>query len=457
MPQLDKKTIAAAYKRREAAVKAAPDSPYREVLLDGKGLSLTINRNSDGWTYSYKPRGMARVETSPGVFITKRPGSRHIHLGTYKELSIERARDEAAVIRSAVAKGSDPATDHRKAQKQREATTQRAVSNSLLAPYEHHLQTVTSRKTRRTLGSRHIAAELANLRAALDALKIGDIAPDAITTDHIADILTKAKGPTAARHWHGALHRFLAWCQQQRRITVNPARDVPLPPAPPSRSRWLTAEEINAVWHGTDALDPAFRDFVRWLIAIPCRRDEAASLRWPAIDMKTATWSQAAADTKNAQPHRFAINAPAMDILNQRLDAARLPNETATAALKRLTADNALVFASPKTATPISAFSRILSQVHAASKTSGWSYHDCRRSFASHLGEQGLPLDIIDQCLNHAASASRGGVLGVYQRSSRWPQQQAAMTTWGNLLSTFIGQHQPDSNVVSITSTSKSA
>ena len=40
--------------------------------------------------------------------------------------------------------------------------------------------------------------------------------------------------------------------------------------------------------------------------------------------------------------------------------------------------------------------------------------------------------------LKHRQSATRGGVLGVYQRASRWPEQVRAMQLWGRLLTDAI-------------------
>lgn len=70
--------------------------------------------------------------------------------------------------------------------------------------------------------------------------------------------------------------------------------------------------------------------------------------------------------------------------------------------------------------------------------------HDLRRSFATALGEAGVTETIADAILNHKQSATRGGVLGVYQRSARWPEQVAAMQYWGRLLSQALSPDRLD-------------
>ena len=53
--------------------------------------------------------------------------------------------------------------------------------------------------------------------------------------------------------------------------------------------------------------------------------------------------------------------------------------------------------------------------------------------------------------LNHRQSATRGGVLGVYQRASRWPEQVRAMELWGRLLAAAIEGREADAEVVPLT------
>jgi hypothetical protein len=69
-----------------------------------------------------------------------------------------------------------------------------------------------------------------------------------------------------------------------------------------------------------------------------------------------------------------------------------------------------------------------------------------RRSFATALGEAGVPEPVVDAVLNHRQAATRSGVLGVYQRAARWPEQCAAMERWGSILAAAIAgelEHDP--------------
>lgn len=80
----------------------------------------------------------------------------------------------------------------------------------------------------------------------------------------------------------------------------------------------------------------------------------------------------------------------------------------------------------------------------------GWTRHDFRRSFATALGEASFPEAVADAVLNHRQAATCGGVLGVYQRASRWPEQVRAMMLWGDMLAAAIEGREAGGVVVSM-------
>jgi integrase len=174
------------------------------------------------------------------------------------------------------------------------------------------------------------------------------------------------------------------------------------------------------------------RDLARFLIAVPCRRGEAARLDWAHLDLDAAEWRQPRQMTKNRDPHRLHLNALALGVLRAR---------------KTATGGRGLVFPAPRSGGVVDTFSDIKAALMDAAKPqegdegaalTGWTWHDFRRSFATALGENGIAEAVADAVLNHRQSATRGGVLGVYQRASRWPEQMRAMEFWGRLLAKAI-------------------
>jgi integrase len=163
------------------------------------------------------------------------------------------------------------------------------------------------------------------------------------------------------------------------------------------------------------------RDLARFLIALPCRRGEAARVDWAHINLNAAVWSQPGALTKNNEPHRFHLHPLALDILQARNAAAGAPNA-------------GLVFPAPKSGKSVDTFSDLAATLCEATGITGWRWHDLRRSFATVLGEQGADESVLDAILNHRQAATRSGVLGTYQRAVRWRAQVSAMTAWGEAL-----------------------
>jgi integrase len=72
-----------------------------------------------------------------------------------------------------------------------------------------------------------------------------------------------------------------------------------------------------------------------------------------------------------------------------------------------------------------------------------WTHHDLRRTCATRLGELGIPPHVVAAVLNHV-SDFRGGVHGIYDRSTLEPQKRNALTLWGeHLLAIVEGREAP--------------
>jgi hypothetical protein len=170
--------------------------------------------------------------------------------------------------------------------------------------------------------------------------------------------------------------------------------------------------------------------------------------------------------TKNGDPHRLHLHALALEVLRARYaafaDVRAKDDKQRTARIMAPAAPRSgLAFPAPISKGVVDTFSDIKAalvtgtgpkdgNVETAPLT-GWTWHDFRRSFATALGEAGIPKAVADAILNHRQSATRGEVLGVYQRASRWPEQVNAMEMWGRLLATDIDWRDVDVNIVPMT------
>jgi len=424
--KITKATIDAAWRRR------GPDGRLIIRDRDCRGLSLIVNATSMTWSYAYRPRG-----TDPGTW--RRWPNRTVTLGNPATHSPDDARIAANRIKGEAAAGGDPAVEKR-AQAEVERR-QRSAKLGRLA--EEYGRAFTRRQKMRGTGlpsPTYVANELAQVRLALQTLQAQELSAAALTDADVRRLLdaTSDQGSIARKRF-GALSRFMDWCHEAGHIAANPCLLVPRtrrPKAPQARSHYLSLDALAHIWRAADGLrDVVWRDIARFLIAVPCRRAEGAKLDWSHLDLDAAEWRQPGHLTKNRDPHRLHLHPLALAILRTRHEAASRPKV-------------GLVFPAPVSRRPVTNFHDLKVTLSKNSGVTGWAWHDTRRSFATALGEAGIPETVADAILNHRQSATRGGVLGVYQRASRWPEQVRAMDLWGKLLAEAITGGEAPANVV---------
>jgi integrase len=426
--KITKATIDASWRRRKPG--------HRLIVRDKdcRGLALIVNPTGMAWSCAYRPRGT-------DVVTGRRWPNRTVTLGNPATHSPDDARAAANRIKGQAAAGTDPAAE----KKAQAATEQRKRAATLSRLVDTYAQILPRRAKMRGAGppsSGYVAAELAQVRLALAEMNAEDSPAAQLAAADVRGLLANA-GTTAHKRF-GPLSRFLDWCQDTEQLEANPCAMIARsrrPKAPQARTRYLTVAELAGLWTAAEALrEPVWRDITRFLIAVPCRRNEAAKLDWTHIDLAAATWSQHGHMTKNRDPHRFHMHALGQEVLRARYAA---------------TGGKGLVFPSPLAGRPIDTFTDIKVALMEAIKSEGaegrvWTWHDFRRSFATALGEAGIPEAVADAILNHRQSATRGGVLGVYQRATRWPEQVKAMQLWGQQLAAALNPGEADDKVVSM-------
>ncbi len=432
--RITKATIDAAWRRKK------PD--HRLIMRDKdcRGLALIVNPTTMTWIYAYRPRGTDPV-------TGRRWQNRTLTLGNPASLSPEDARAAANTIKGQAAAGGDPAAER----KARAATERHRRGTTLRRLSDGYARVLPKRQKMRGTGlpsPDYIAEELAQVRMALADMKAEDKPAADLTIADVRGLLSGAVGVTTARHRFGALSRFLDWCHDAGHIAANPCTLIARsrrPRAPQARAHYLTLAELARLWDAAGGLrEPVWRDLARFLIAVPCRRGEAAAMDWSHLDLRAAEWRQPGHMTKNRDPHRLHLHPLTLDVLRERHIA---------------TGGTGLVFPAPLSGGVVDTFTAIkaalveatAAQDDEADETSaltGWTWHDFRRSFATALGEAGIPETVADAVLNHRQAATRGGVFGVYQRASRWPEQMRAMDLWGKLLVEAITGSPAPANVV---------
>ncbi|MBD0271528.1 MAG: tyrosine-type recombinase/integrase [Acetobacteraceae bacterium] len=415
--RITKATVDAAWRRRAKGV--------RLVLCDAdcRGLSLVVNPTGMTWKYEYRPRGL-------DAHTGRRWPMRGVTLGNPATHAPDAARGAANRVKGQAAAGADPAAERRataEAARRRRAMT----LGRLLDDYAKVLPTRPKLRGAGLPCERHAREDAARARVAVAAMDAEGTPVTELTPADVRRMLDADPAhPSVARARFGSLSRFLDWCQEGGHLEANPCALVSKarrPRAVPARAHFLTVPDLVKLWRAVGALPhPVWRDLSRFLIAVPCRRGEAAALDWSHLDLDAAEWRQPGRMTKNGEAHRLRLHPLALDLLRRRWTEAAKPRV-------------GLVFPSPEAGSRLQTFSAVKEALDAAAGLTGWRWHDFRRSFATALGEAGVAEPVVDAVLNHRQAATRGGVLGVYQRAQRWPEQVAAMERWGEILSGVLG------------------
>jgi integrase len=410
--RITRATVDAAWRRR------TPDTRIMVRDAECRGLALVVNPKGMTWRFDYRPRGI-------DLHTGRRWAMQGVTLGNPATHTPDEARMAANVVKGQAAAGANPAAEKRAAA-EAEARRRALTLGRLLTKYEAALPKRGKLRGEGLPSAKHAAEEITRTRAALDAMDAHNRPVAELTAAHVRRVLDDAASrPATARARYGALSRFLDWCIEAGHAEANACLMVAKarrPKTVKARAHVLPLADLARLWHAAAALSHSvWRDLARFLIAVPCRRGEAAALDWRDLDLQAAEWRQAAGTTKNGEAHRLHLHPLALDLLRARHRAMGEPRA-------------GLVFPSPEAGKPILTFSAIKRALDSAAKLTGWRWHDFRRSFATTLGEAGIAESVADAMLNHKASATRGGVLGVYQRATNWPGQVAAMQAWGAAL-----------------------
>jgi integrase len=383
------------------------------------GLCLIVTTRRGFWAVTYQPRGV-----NPATGKRWGGGTRH-ELCDAMMMPVADARAAALAVKSQVRQGRSP---HHEAMASRaSAEAARAIVPTIVVEaldlYERALlvRRQPSEWTRKQ-SVRYARLACAHMNA--DALPLA-----AVDARMIRLMAETVPGADAQRtHIYGGLNRFLKWCRKQGLIEINPCdaldrHDRPKPGR--ARDHVPSLKTLRAIWAAAEGESGC--DLLRFLLLVPLRRNEASGLRWSEVDFDQGRIRIAADRMKAREAHELPLSPPVLAILRAR----------------KVTAVNDLVFPSSD-GSPFTNWDRSISRIRKAigedknDPNSRTTIHDTRRAFVSHLAGR-FDVDLLDQCLGH----TRRGVLGVYQRSARWPERALALNAWADLILDVVR----DSNV----------
>jgi integrase len=379
---------------RNVAVLTLPAGKVEAIHFDDDIAGFGVRVRAGGsrsFIYQYKIAGQ----------------NRRITLGATKALTAARARDLAADLAAKVRLGADPAGE--KAENRLAAADTFGAALKAYLPEKH----AGVRPATFVAIERHLMARCRDLHP-LPLVKIDRhlIAStlNVIATDH---------GPIEANRARSSLSSFFGWVIAQGLLDsgANPVAGTQSRPER-SRDRVLSVEELRSIWAVTEhvADDNAVAPIVRLMLLTGQRGGEIAGLRWDEVYDDRIVLSSGR--VKNGREHVVPLSPAARAIIAVR-------PRTGTHVFGR-TGDG-----------DFRGWSKAKVWIDARLATAGitlngeWTFHDLRRSLATHMAEQGIAQPfVIEAILNHVTK----GVAGIYNRALYAEQKTAALHAWADFI-----------------------
>ena len=279
---------------------------------DGNGLYLNISANGGRrWVFLYRIKGRLSKHGKNKLF--------EMGLGSASSVSLKEAREAAAVARKQLRDGLDPL--------QQRGKSSTKTFSECAAEYIA-LQGSGWRNPKHTEQWKNTLATYADP-------KIGKLPVDAVTIDHVLDILKpiwKTKTETASRV-RGRIESILDWAAAHKyRSAENPARwrghlDKVLPPmrkvAKVEHHPALPYRDMPAFMTDLCGRDGTAAKALEFTILTAARTGETIGAKWDEIDFKEKVWTVPAERMKAGVEHQVPLSDRTIEILadlNQETD-----------------------------------------------------------------------------------------------------------------------------------------
>jgi integrase len=372
-------------------------------LPPGKGEAIHFDDKLPGFGYRLRRSG-GQIKRSWVVQYRRAGGSRRIKLGDATVLSAEQARKQAMKVLGRVAIGEDPQAE-RHDRRSKDRLNTRAVIEEYVQAKEPDLRPRSLYEIKRYLLT-------GTYFRALHPLPIDTVTRKDIAARLVA--ITREASPNTAAHARSLLNGFFVWALRMGYLESNPVLGAIKPKESVGRSRVLSDPELAAVWKASG--DDDFGRIVRLLILTACRRQEIGGMRWSELDSDAGTWTLPAARSKNKRSHTLPLSSAAWDIINS---APRLAYREHLFGVR---ADSG--FCDWHVA------KRELDQ-KLGDSVAPFLLHDLRRTVATKMADLGVQPHVIESALNHQ-SGHKGGIAGIYNRSSYEREVKAALAMWAD-------------------------
>ena len=363
---------------------------------DGGGLHLFISKTgSKSWVQR----------------ITIDGRRRDIGLGGFPSVSLARAREKAAVNRTAVADGHDPVANKR---------------TPAMPTFREAARSVHEATKARWRNGKHIESWMQTLeRHAMPTL--GKTPLDRIGRGDVLRVLSPiwSSRPETARRVRQRMRTVFRWAQAHGFMETNPAGeaiDGALPRMPKTKAHYrsLPYQEVASALGTIEASQAslAAKLSLHFLVLTAVRSGEVRGATWDEVDLEGREWRIPPARMKAGMEHRVPLSAQALEVLEQ---AVALRDESG------------LVFPSPLKAGAEMSDMTLTKVLRSTGLAERATVHGFRSSFKNWTMEQtDTPWAVSEAALAHMLGNSTEQA---YARSDLFDRRRLLMQQWADYLS----------------------
>ena len=225
----------------------------------------------------------------------------------------------------------------------------------------------------------------------------------------LLDAIVDRGSPIQANRTRQLLSTMFRFGIKRDLVEINPVvgTDAPAPERP--KSRYLSDDEIRALWRGTANMHGSIRDALRTILLTAQRPGEVAGMVRPEVD--DGVWTIPTARHKGKRDHAVPLVGTAAELVAMGGSPAIFPSNDFRRrgeAIQRASLSYALL--------------HLRRGLHWPPTTP----HDLRRTAATQMGRLGVSRFVLGRLLGH----SDGSVTGVYDRWEYLGEKRAALELW---------------------------
>lgn len=394
------RNLAASGKRAEYYDQHLVDPETNTVKRTGvKGLALRITKaGSKSFVYRYWYNGQ----------------SKRYKIGSYPNIGLSDARDEARVLSVKVNRGIDPLAEKQKRELVKDSLTFKELTDEFKIKHLPTLRDNTRYEYNRIIDNELIPT-------------LGNCNVEEISKSQIIILLDKKAykddSPTMANRMRARLSRIFTFGMERAMIESNPVQNTTTYKGGNNkRDRRYTEKEIIELWGFFEQWGEPTESVLKMLLICGQRKTETMKMRWDNINDKI--WTIPAELAKNKQAHDVPLPPMAIDIIEKR---------------KAVSGKSDWVFESPqKPGEPIQWIQRVSRAIQANSTVDDFRPHDLRRTATSYMAKLGVDRTVLGKILNHKGLSRDGHVTSIYDRHDYMDEKREALKKWSSLLQRII-------------------